>query len=35
MRNLELRIIKKYIFIMQDLFIADWEFKDLREIIEK
>ena len=35
MRNLELRIIQKYIFIMQDLFIADWEFKDLRKIIEK
>ena len=35
MRDLELRIIQKYIFIMQDLFIADWEFKDLRKIIEK
>ena len=34
MRNFELIIIQKYIFIMQDLLIADCEFKDLRKIIE-
>ena len=35
MRNLELKIIQKCIFTMQDLFIADWGFKDLRKTIEK
>ena len=35
MRHLELKIIQTCIFIMQDLFIADWELKDLKIIIGK
>ena len=34
MRSFELKIIQTCIFTMQDLFIADWKFKDLSKIIE-